>query len=185
MRAHPDELRAEVARLYAAGTPMKRIARALGIGRTTVRRWVDPEFHEKHLAGCRRMKESYRGVCVDCGAPTTGCNGPGTAPDRCIHCQPIYWTPERIIEAVQAWARKHGRPPVPNEWRKATPDHPATSSCYRSSGNRSVKAAFPNWADLIEAAGFPRPLTGMYERTASVRERMSVAQRKRYAKAAA
>jgi hypothetical protein len=33
-----------------------------------------------------RKRTLYAGVCVDCGAPTSGCNGPGKAPKRCQPC---------------------------------------------------------------------------------------------------
>jgi hypothetical protein len=35
------------------------------------------------LAAARARKERYRGSCIVCGKPTTGCKGPGRAPNRC------------------------------------------------------------------------------------------------------
>lgn len=70
-----------------------------------------------------------------------------------------YWTQERIIEAIQAWTRKHGAPPTTTDWYRATEDHPSFSTLYRSSGGR-----FESWAEAMGAAGYevgrgisPRP----------------------------
>lgn len=38
------------------------------------------------LAGARARHEAYRGRCRGCGAKTTGCFGPGKAPDLCQRC---------------------------------------------------------------------------------------------------
>lgn len=38
------------------------------------------------LASARARKELYRGECRECGAPTTGCDGPGSARALCIGC---------------------------------------------------------------------------------------------------
>jgi hypothetical protein len=42
--------------------------------------------YRRELGYSRRLKESYRGSCRECGASTTGCNGPGTAPLLCYRC---------------------------------------------------------------------------------------------------
>lgn len=70
-----------------------------------------------------------------------------------------YWTEERIVEAIRAWARKHGAPPTTSDWSHATDDHPCFATLYRSVGGR-----YRNWAEAMEAAGFeagrghsPRP----------------------------
>ncbi len=36
----------------------------------------------------RKLK--YRGICLDCGGPTNGGDGPGSASDYCWHCSPKY-----------------------------------------------------------------------------------------------
>lgn len=40
--------------------------------------------YQAELATARKAKERYRGACEVCGKPTTGCNGPGRAPKRCV-----------------------------------------------------------------------------------------------------
>lgn len=40
----------------------------------------------RELEAAKILKESYRGVCEECGAATTGCNGPGLAPPLCLRC---------------------------------------------------------------------------------------------------
>lgn len=41
----------------------------------------------RELAHGRALKETYRGRCADCGRPTNGSNGPGSAATRCVKCQ--------------------------------------------------------------------------------------------------
>lgn len=42
--------------------------------------------YQRELAAARALKETYRGTCRACGKPTTGCNGPGSAPELCQAC---------------------------------------------------------------------------------------------------
>lgn len=65
-----------------------------------------------------------------------------------------YWTRERIIAAIQQWARDHGKPPTFREWQKR-----AGVGALRPSTS-TIRRWFPTFADAIEAAGFPRPLHG-------------------------
>lgn len=67
---------------------------------------------------------------------------------RCPTCgaiPPRTWTPERIIDAFQAWAVKHGRQPVQRDWRRATPFSPSKTT---------VIAMFGSWNAGVEAAGY-------------------------------
>lgn len=58
-----------------------------------------------------------------------------------------YWTRERIIAALQAWAQEHGRTPAKiGDWRHATPDHPAAIT---------VDVRFGSWNNAILEAGLP------------------------------
>ena len=65
---------------------------------------------------------------------------------------PNTWTRETAIEAVQAFAKLHGRPPKSREQgtRNGLPAIPLSTSI----------GVGRNWGDLIEAAGFPRPTAG-------------------------
>jgi hypothetical protein len=44
--------------------------------------------YQRELAASRARKERYRGTCRNCGATTTGCDGPGSAPELCYRCAP-------------------------------------------------------------------------------------------------
>lgn len=64
-----------------------------------------------------------------------------------------YWTPERVVEAIQRWAREHdGVPPVANDWRRPPPGYPSTTSVYRTRARPN--GAFRTWNEAIEDAGF-------------------------------
>lgn len=123
----------------------------------------DAYFRE--LALSRRMKERYRRPCPQCGRLMTGGDGNGpNAPQRCIGCQARMlheerkWTPETITAAIQLWVQEHGRPPSANDWRAANGrGTPPTATVQREFGG--------SWAAAIEAAGFPRPRSGHYDRS--------------------
>jgi len=66
------------------------------------------------------------------------------------------WGRESIIRAIQQWATKYGRPPRASDWIGSAADHPSASSVYADGRH------FSCWADAIEAAGFERPLCGIY-----------------------
>jgi transcriptional regulator with XRE-family HTH domain len=53
---------------------------------------------------------------------------------------------------------------------------------WASGGKCNKSAPFASWAEAIEAAGFPRPARGKYERSELTRMRMSVAIRAAKAK---
>lgn len=44
------------------------------------------DWYQHELAAARERKERYRGICENCGGPTTGCFGPGLAPRLCVTC---------------------------------------------------------------------------------------------------
>lgn len=177
---------AEASRLRAKGLYSREIAAAMGISLSYVRGL----FNDPDGAKDRARKNSYGGVCLRCGKRTDGSNGRAKAPKICAACDAIrlheerYWTRERVIAAIQRWAAEHGRPPRANEWQRAHPDGwwPAATSVYRTSTNPG--AVFAYWADAIEAAGFPRPEVGKYERTSETRRRSSESLKRRYAKGA-
>lgn len=160
-------LAVEVARLRADGLLHREIAEAFGISRSYACELTNDATGVK----ARARKASYRGTCRNCGAPTTGCDGPLAAPELCIACSRIaqheaqYWTAERVLNAIRRFAALHGRPPTSREWTRVdrANGYPVFSSVYANSA--SPNAPFPKWADAIEAAGFPRPASGHYERT--------------------
>jgi DNA-binding NarL/FixJ family response regulator len=70
--------------LRAEGLLLREIGERMGVSLKTVHSWLsDP--------GGRRLrarKESYRGSCIDCGAPTYG--GDGAPHDRCQGCNTLH-----------------------------------------------------------------------------------------------
>lgn len=159
--------------LRAQGYGYKRIGRALGVSPSTVRRWVLPGAREANLLASREAKRRRTGTCVDCGG-VTRYNGHGReSSERCASCSRAKqmgerkWTREAVIDAIQRWAAEHGRPPSASDWNYRseykTSDFPWATQVYRGSGN--VNAPFAYWADAIEAAGFPRPRVGAYDRS--------------------
>ncbi len=168
--------RAEAAgRLRAGGLKQREIADLMGISRSyTASLLSDPDGSKEGV-----RKAQYGGDCVDCGKRTDGSNGRPGAPARCLRCSGIeqhenrYWQPERIIEAIQRFARLNGRPPLAPEWLLGVSEqgYPACST---------IQSEFGSWAAGIEAAGFPRPERGQHERTPEMRGRISAAQRRRW-----
>lgn len=153
--------------LRAEGKLQREVAEILGVSRS----YAAALSGEDPLGvKSRARKDSYRGVCEDCGGPTDGSNGPNAVPavcDRCSHGRQTRdrkWSYENVIDAIQRFAAANGRPPTATEWVCANPTfgYPPRSSVYRASRNSS--APFQSWADAIETAGFPRPLTGHYKR---------------------
>lgn len=155
----------------------------LGIGVSGIRNLLyDPDGSKQ-----KARRKRYQGSCQTCGSATDGSNGKGSAPGLCEPCYiadraaNAMWTREGIIAAVQRWARQHGRPPTVDDWRPADPGHayPNGTDTY------GPRRPFDSWAEVIEAAGFPRPVPGKYKRTAETRRRMSLAQKRRYREQAA
>lgn len=78
---------AAAARLRADGLLLREIAERMGgVSVKTVSDWLNDPDGAKLAA----RKESYRGSCELCGAPTSGHNGRGPrAPRYCAHCGPM------------------------------------------------------------------------------------------------
>jgi transposase len=154
-------------RLRKQGMTGTAIAEKFGVGSPFVYAVLNDPDGSKDKA----RKASYGGTCVDCGKRTDGSNGRTTVPERCKVCRTTYqrtvlkhWTRERVIEAIQLFARENGRPPLSSDWAHARDSrYPVAGSCYRST-SRST-SPFRTWADAVEAAGFPRPVSGHYDRS--------------------
>jgi transposase len=157
---------ATIRRLLDRGMTHREIADYLGISRSAVRSILnDPDGGKQ-----RARRTRYQGRCGRCGTPTDGSNGRAAAPTICATCdlerrhEEKTWTAEAVIEAIQRWAAEHGRPPRSTDWIRAGEDgsHPAFGSVYRTRAH--PHSPFSSWADAIEAAGFPRPAAGRYQR---------------------
>lgn len=74
------------------------------------------------------------------------------------------WSDQEILDAIQAWADKYGRPPTYSEWMTASPEHPAAYT---------VSSRCGGWVTALEMLGFERNLGGRYaeERELSDEER--------------
>lgn len=156
------EKHARVVALQRSGLTVREVALKLGMSDGGVATLInDPDGSKQ-----RARRERYRGKCEDCGKPTDGSNGKDKAPRWCRACIGDHvriWTREAVIDAIQLWASGHdGHPPTASQWMRASEcgRFPAATTVYRSTVNKS--AVFYYWADAIEAAGFPRPLVGIY-----------------------
>jgi hypothetical protein len=164
---------AEAAALYARGALQREIAEIMGLSRSHVSALLNDPDGSKD----RARKDSYGGICEQCGRPTSGADGPAQVARFCNHCAPGHnfriWTKDSVVEAIQEWARRYGRPPTSTEWitRTVADDgyvFPPRTAVYNSNskGDHRQTIPFDKWADAIEAAGFPRPYTGAYRRKA-------------------
>lgn len=107
------DLAVEARELREAGFLVQEVADLLGISRSYASELLlDPDGSRN-----RARKRSYGGTCEDCGARTDGANGRARAPKRCAACaatqkhEERFWTPERIVEVFQEFARIFGRAP--------------------------------------------------------------------------
>jgi Homing endonuclease associated repeat len=158
------------------GLPFAEIAKRLRLSRS----YTNALYHDPTGRDQRALKDTHAGTCVECGERTSGSNGRQGAPEYCERCSRAAskrWTRDTVIDAIQRFARDHGRAPTSGEWIGADTDrgYPPRTSVYRSTSTST--APFKTWADAIEAAGFARPwfgrrthqeVFGMQERTGYV-----------------
>ena len=94
------------------------IARRLRRAEATVKAYL----YDPTGAKARAVKERYRGVCRNCGAPTSARNGKGDAYAHCKRCSPgaiaRQWTRERVREAMRAWRARYGAVPSSYDWSR-------------------------------------------------------------------
>lgn len=76
------ELTTRANELRKEGLTVTAIGRVLGVSRT----YADDLVNDPDGAKARARKDSYRGTCEGCGAPTDGSNGRARAPKRCLQC---------------------------------------------------------------------------------------------------
>lgn len=148
------------ARLRADGLSTIEIAKRLGVSRSYVRALITDPDGSKESA----RKKKYGGTCADCGGRTSVRREGGGAHRRCQKCvnkspDRLYWTKEKIIEAIQLFAKEKGRPPTSKEWLIYKGD----KRDKRFPNTPTVQIRFGSWSNGIEAAGFPRPIIGQYQ----------------------
>jgi hypothetical protein len=172
MRPEIAQRNQQIVALRRNGVSSREIAERYDMKTTSVRTILsDPDGSKM-----RARKERYRGTCRRCGGPTSGGDGRAKAPTICVSCFNIelhenrHWTQERIIDAIKRFAAEHGRPPVAPEWLYGSHGKNGDGYPYAT----TVLNEFGSWANAIEAAGFPRPRIGGYERTPETLAKMRV-----------
>lgn len=126
----------------------------------------------------RARKDSYRGVCTDCGGPTTGAEGPAKVPVRCASCANArqhadrYWTRDTIVAAFQRFAIVNGRSPTttdvmypyPSIRRQLSPERIADAERAAAAAPlplfSTVVREFESWPLALQAAGLDAAPTG-------------------------
>lgn len=162
---HDPSVRLSAAVMKASGMSTNAISKAIGVPRSTVSLWFDPD----RLIKQRTRFSRYSKPCLDCGKMTTGCNGAKKAPDRCAPCFAAYnkvWKREAIIGAIRLFVQRYGDIPTAAEWnppmaralgRDDFADRFERDGDYPQAN--IVQTTFGSWNAGIAAAGFtPRPI---------------------------
>jgi len=161
----------EAARLRSMGRTTNEISGEMEISVAYVRQLLsDPDGSKD-----RERRKKYKGVCTECGGPTSPYPYKERIHHRCIKCQNakpvgLKWTKEAIIEAVHIFAKENGRRPASTEWLLNT----GPNRDPRFPNAATVLDRFGSWANAIEAAGFERPRLGQYvigDRSTIMKER--------------
>jgi hypothetical protein len=160
-----QEKAAMAARLQVSGMTARDIGSEMGLAVQTIRDLLwDPDGSK-----VRARKDSYRGSCAECGAPTDGSNGSAKAPKLCIHHAPRVhlgiWTREACIDAIRDFHDEHGRIPTAGEMGVGPMKHQRVDWLPWPTTLRSV---FGTSAAAMRAAGFEPNPTGYYARPSKV-----------------
>lgn len=144
--AHPPELRQRAKRMRREGMLLSTIAADLGVPAATVLRWTNPALEARERKRARKNKFSKKRRCPSCGRKMSD---NATRCQRCYRTRKRYWTREKTIEAIRAWALKHGHQPASKDWERGGRDHPAISSILGG-----PDPPFRKWSEALVAAGF-------------------------------
>lgn len=158
---------AEAQRLRAEGTSCRMIAERMEVSYQTISSWLnDPD-----LSKSRARKKRYAGLCVDCGARTSGSEGRRTEL-RCNGCANRMswstrkvWTRAAIVHAIQEWEKRYGEPPAQSDWNPWHARHRLHDEERAQRGERAnatgacpthmtVHNIFGSWGAALQAAGF-------------------------------
>lgn len=168
-----------VTRRMADGATQREIAVELGCSRGTVTRASSDRARDHNIISSRRRKLAQpSGPCVDgCGRVVYVRNSKSGRCRWCDEEQRVqHWTRERVLFAIDTYARRYGEPPVAASWNP--PDWarlpgrmavhaerwaeglapgvpwPYLSQCYGAQSG----SGFRRWNEAIAAAGYaPRP----------------------------
>lgn len=157
------------------GLLWRQIAEQLEISRS----YAQALYGDPDGAKARARKDSYAGVCVDCGGPTTGSEGRGPKrPRRCLDCRARYqhtdrhWVPEQIIATFLEFSEKVGRSPTVVDSHFRSPSIAAAISPERLAeaqdawalvqlpSHGTVVREFGSWPKAVAAAGLEPAPTG-------------------------
>jgi len=165
---YAQELRDQACRLYLPGVRgVGTVAKMIGVPKTTVRRWVNPETAEKQRKISREAKRKRKGICSECGGQTSYNGHDKAVSDTCANCVRDQqranrrWTRENVIAAIQLFHARNGRPPSAKDWNRPDrgTDYPSLGAVIRRSyGWRN--APFGSWSEAIRAAGYEPNQTG-------------------------
>jgi transcriptional regulator with XRE-family HTH domain len=158
----------------AKGLTQKQIAERLGLSNQYVSELlIDPDGSK-----AKARKNRYRGVCVDCGATTSGSEGSRAEP-RCRPCASRrnglarrHWTRDLVLHRIREWAVLYDELPAMDDWnpykarfrgdeeraRRFEATHGYWPHCT------TVYALFGSWNAAIAAAWF-EPRRGQNART--------------------
>jgi hypothetical protein len=113
---------------------------------------LNGQAYRQRFPGAPLVSDNFAGIVRDRALDRSAAVPAGRNPDRWLI---QYWTEERIIRAVQAWAKRHdGKPPKYNDWSRAAIKTGGSMHPSRV----TVEERFGSWNAAIAAAGFvPNP----------------------------
>lgn len=132
------------------------IAELLGRSPSTIRNYLaDPDG-----AKARNRKDSYRGTCEKCGAPTSGGNGKDQAKSLCVRCKGDRyrkWDKDKIVAAFVHWHATYGDLPTSADLsttyaRRRGPEHVQRLAGGTYPVPSRVSAVFGTYAAARKAA---------------------------------
>lgn len=98
----------------------------------------------------------YAGRCVNCGTPTSGSNGPGTASEYCVPCgnrARMKWTREACIEAIRRFHAEYGRIPRVQDFSTVNRDRPSRRPPGDWPHYSTLRRVFGGHSAAVRAAG--------------------------------
>ena len=145
--------------LRSRGLRLREIAAEFGVAISTVDSWLNDPGGER----LRARKDSYRGRCEQCGAPTDGSGGRASAPRLCVACfrsQPH--SLERAQRLRGGAPRRYSDQELLEELRRADTLALRTATVYSShAGNHQLPSLatlihrFGSWNRARRRAGLP------------------------------